>query len=271
MTEHHQHRHDWAFQGPQEVQRLIRDGEVALPFVSQTLGQFDDHSIRRVLDVGAGPGIGTCELARLLPKAQVIALEPSQSMVEAGRSRAADLGVGDRVEVRQGGLPDGLAGIVDIDLVWASMSLHHVADEVGALRALGAVLAPSGVIALVERAGAVVEFASLDSDLMERLADAYEGYFEQMREAIDHHVESSDLAEMVTAAGLRVVSDQESSITHGPTLDESQRGYLTGAVARVIHQLGDSLTSADRDSLHTFAADPTGSFTLTRRVLIASK
>ena len=38
-------------------------------------------------------------------------------------------------------------------MIWASMSLHHVGDEVAALRVLHEMLEPSGLLAIAEMAG----------------------------------------------------------------------------------------------------------------------
>lgn len=276
MTHHdHGHAHDWAFEGPEEVERVTRDGEVALPFVGLVLDQLGTRDVRRVLDVGPGPGVGTCELARLLPDATVIALEPSASMADAIVARAASEGVGERVQVRQGGLPEGLADLADIDLVWASMSLHHVADEVGALRALAGVMNPGGVIALVERGAPNRVLPDLgDPGLAERLDAAYGEYFSHMRHTLPGEIESGDLAAMVEQAGLRVSSDAEEVVTHAPPLTADQRAFVAAWTGRTLHQLEDSLTASDLDLLRGFVADPRrpdAPITIARRVLIASR
>lgn len=66
-----------------------------------------------------------CELARLFPDADVMAVDSSPAMLD--------------------GLPPA-------DVIWASMSLHHIGDEVASLRLLGALLEPDGLIAAAELA-----------------------------------------------------------------------------------------------------------------------
>ena len=279
MTDHghdHQgHDHAWAFEGPEEVERVTRDGEISQPFVAMVTSQLAGRDVGRVLDVGAGPGVGTCELARLLPQARIIALEPSESMGAALADRAAALGVDDRVEVRRGGLPDGLVGIEDIDLVWASMSLHHVADEVAALQAIRSVLSDDGVVALAERTGMPAQvIPDLRPGLASRLRAVYETYFDHMRHTLEDQVESGDLAAMVEAAGLTVRSDEERSITHAPPLSVDQRAYVAAWTERTLEQLAERLDPQDREAIEAYVADPRRTdapVTITRRMVIASR
>ena len=67
------------------------EGEVLLGFVTGTVGWVtelrgpDAPAVRAVLDVGSGPGVGTCELARLFPEAQVVAVDSSPAMLDRAR------------------------------------------------------------------------------------------------------------------------------------------------------------------------------------------
>jgi len=270
---HEHHEHDWAFEGPEEVERVTRDGEVALPFVARLVESVGDAPITRVVDVGPGPGVGTCELARLLPDAHVIALEPSVSMGAAIEDRAVAHRVADRVEVCRGGLPEGLIGIDDVDLVWASMSLHHVADEVGALRAMRAALAPGGHVVLLERGAPNRVLPDLGTPgLVVRLEEAYDAYFTHMRHTLPGEVESGDLAAMVDAAGMTVVLDEEQTVTHEPPLTDDQRAFVAAWTERTVHQLSDALSEEDLAELRAFVADPQrpdAPIVISRRVLVA--
>ena len=70
------------------------EGELLLGFVTDTARWIDElrgpdaPPVRRVLDIGSGPGVGTCELARRFPDAHVIAVDGSPAMLErATRTR----------------------------------------------------------------------------------------------------------------------------------------------------------------------------------------
>ena len=64
------------------------EGELLLGFVTDTARWIDElrgpdaPPVRRVLDIGSGPGVGTCELARRFPDAHVIAVDGSPAMLE---------------------------------------------------------------------------------------------------------------------------------------------------------------------------------------------
>jgi release factor glutamine methyltransferase len=61
----------------------------------------------RVLEVGAGSGCVSAGLARLLPEAEVLALEPSPAAALLARENVAALGFGERVRVIEAAFPAG--------------------------------------------------------------------------------------------------------------------------------------------------------------------
>lgn len=156
MTSHdhdYQHGHDhWLAM----LDHVELENEVFGAFVTDTAHRLIEirgpaaPPVRRVLDIGPGPGVGTCAWARLFPEATVMALDASQSMLDRTTARAAAHGLGERVEVRLAELPAGLDGLVDVDVIWASMVLHHIGNEAAMLAALSDVLAPGGLLAIAE-------------------------------------------------------------------------------------------------------------------------
>ncbi len=87
--------------------------------------------VRRVLDIGSGPGVVTCLLARAFPDAEVVAVDATAALLERARARAGRLGLGDRVRTHLAELPDGLDALGGADLIWSSKALHHVGDQRG--------------------------------------------------------------------------------------------------------------------------------------------
>ncbi len=66
-------------------------------------GRFDDAGVqvRRVIDLGCGPGVGTALLAQAFPSASVLAVDGARAMLDRAEDRATRLGLADRVETRR--------------------------------------------------------------------------------------------------------------------------------------------------------------------------
>ncbi len=104
----------------------------------------------RVIDLGAGTGTGAIGLARRLPDAEVVAVDISESSLARVDAKARAAGVGDRVRTLVADLDLGWPDLVPIDLTWASMSLHHLADPTRTLSELRRITRPGGLIAVAE-------------------------------------------------------------------------------------------------------------------------
>src|SRR5580692_2386638 len=93
------------------------EGELLLGFVSDaaswvtTERSLDAPPVRRVLDVGCGPGVGTCELANLFPDAHIIAVDSSPAMLARAGQRSAAQGLTSRITTHLAEVPEGLEGI----------------------------------------------------------------------------------------------------------------------------------------------------------------
>jgi SAM-dependent methyltransferase len=241
------------------------EGEVLLGFVTESVTWADElrgggpgsgsSPVRRILDIGSGPGVGTCELARLFPSAEVTAVDGSPAMIEAVRRRAAVHGLADRISTHQAELPGGLDEWAPdpVDLIWASMSLHHVGDEVGALREVLARLAPGGVLVIAE--GAEPARYLPDGDIADRLAEAESRWYEAMRAGLPGSVPSSDLASMVEAAGGAVLGSRTARLRHDPPVSSEARQFAVGRVRRTRDQLADFLDEQQRAELDALVSE----------------
>ncbi len=247
-----------------------REGELFLAFVTDTMGWVSRlrgpgaPPVRRVLDIGSGPGVGTGELARVFPDAQVVAVDSSPAMLDRARERAA-LGEPDgRIQFLLAELPGGLDGVEPVEVIWASMSVHHVGDEVAALRVLHDVLAPSGLIAIAELAEPMrVLPDDLDlgrPGLADRLERAMGDWFASMRDGLEGTAPSADLETMLTAAGLHSVGARFIRERLDAPLSPEARRVALGHVRRTRHQLGDRLDAEDLATLDVLSDvdDPRG-------------
>lgn len=98
----------------------------------------------KVLDVGCGPGTITAGLAERVPRGRVTGVDASEQVVEQARELAADR---PNLEFTTGdvyalGYPDD-----SFDVVFAHQILQHLSDPVLALREMGRVTRPGGLVA----------------------------------------------------------------------------------------------------------------------------
>src|SRR4051812_22654423 len=94
----HHHHHDADFDWQALADKLEVDGTLVLPLVGSVVSDLkaaglDPDRVTHVLDVGCGPGVVTCELARRFPAATVSGLDSSGELLARVRRRAAAEGV----------------------------------------------------------------------------------------------------------------------------------------------------------------------------------
>jgi ubiquinone/menaquinone biosynthesis C-methylase UbiE len=140
--------HNWNAQ----VDRLEQEGRGLLEVIVTAATWASELSgpAGRIIDVGSGPGVGTCELALRFPHSHVVAVDASEAMLSRVSQRARELDLTDRVSTHLAELPGGLPQLPPADIVFASMFLHHTADTDKALRELRKVLAPDGLLVVIE-------------------------------------------------------------------------------------------------------------------------
>src|SRR5712691_8453378 len=159
MTSHHAHHHDHhqAGAGADEAalaELLDLDAEVLHAYLSDVIdwigGLAAGQPRRRILDLGTGTGTGALALLRRFDGAQVIAVDASAAMLDRLRSKAHELGMAGRVHAIQADLDAGWPDTGPVDLVWASNSMHHMADPDRVLAEVLAALQPGGLLAVAE-------------------------------------------------------------------------------------------------------------------------
>ena len=100
---------------------------------------------KRVLDVGAGPGFATVDLAEIVgPTGRVIAFERSSRFLGALEARAAQLGL-NNIEAREHDVAQAPLGTSVADAAWCRWVLSFVADPAATVRHIAQALAPGGV------------------------------------------------------------------------------------------------------------------------------
>jgi SAM-dependent methyltransferase len=213
----------------------------------------------RVVDLGAGSGAGAVALARRLPEASVVAVDVDEPMLEHLRHRAEAAGVGDRVRTVRADLDRPWPELGPADLVWASASLHHLADPAAALAQVRTALRPGGVLAVTEldsfprfltgTTGAALE-ERCHAVLAERRAEA------------GLHV-GDDWAARLTAAGFTIEGERRYDIVLRPPLPAAAGRYAQVSLRRMREGLDGRLGDADLAALDAIVASVEGRDDLT--------
>lgn len=275
----HVHDLDWAAMVPYAE----AEAEVMISFLEDTaslladLAEQDRLDVRRVLDVGSGPGVGTCVLAQRFPTATVVAADGSSEMLANVVPRAERLRLAGRVETRLVELPDGLAALGRAELVWASMVLHHVGDEGAALRGLRARLEQGGLLTLVEF-GEPLRLLPDHADsgrpgLWERLHAARATWLAEMRAGLPGAAASDDYATMLQAAGFELVVDRLVRTHLDPPLDARAREVALMQLKRMREHVEPYAEPGDLEALDllTDETDPAGVLHRADAVIHASR
>ena len=234
----------------------------AIAWIKEIRGA-DVHDPAHIIDVGSGPGVASTAFAIAFAAAVVTAADSSPAMLARAAARAERLGLGNRVRTVVTEMPGGLASLEPADIVWASMSLHHVGDEVEALKEMHDALRPGGLVVIAEFPPNE-HLLSIDSpsinaevpDLWPRLRTASQEWFSDMRAALPGHKPTRPLEEMVTEAGFEILGSRiERLHLDAPLSDVARRtaGKLGVGLAR--RQLAGFLDANDLAHLDALA-DP---------------
>ncbi|MDT3395193.1 methyltransferase domain-containing protein [Streptomyces sp. B1866] len=251
---------DWAAM----ADLLELEGEAHSPYVRQALDELRDLRPGRILDIGSGPGVAACRMAAAFPEAEVTAVDGTPELLERAEARAARLGV--RLRTRVAAFPEGLStGLGPADLVWSGQVVHHVGDQQDALNRLAALLAPGGVLAVVE-GGLPLRWLPRDPGLgrpglQERLDAAMAEGFARMRAELPGSVAVvEDWPGMLRKAGLTEPRSRTFLVDHPAPLADGPRGAVRTTVERLRDKLADLLDADDLATLDRLLdpADPAG-------------
>lgn len=252
---HHHHDGDTAVDGDDGLADLLDlDADVLHAYWADALGwvrrSAGDGPGRRIVDLGAGTGTGALGLARLFDGAEVVAVDTSEEMLDRLRAKALEQGLADRVRTVHADLDDGWPVDGPVDVTWASLSLHHLADPDRVLREIHAATRPGGLIA-------VAEFAERPRFLPDAVGPGLEQRLldELDRDQAAHLPElGSDWTARVTAAGFTLVEERTFDLGLAASAGLGAGDGALGRYAdlwfrRLRPRLADRLTPGDATAL----------------------
>ncbi|ASO21657.1 SAM-dependent methyltransferase [Actinoalloteichus hoggarensis] len=218
---------------------------------------------RHIVDLGCGTGAGTFALLARFPEARVTAVDHSEAHLERLRRKAREHGSADRVRTVQANLDAPWPDLGRPELVWASASLHHLADPDRALRQVHDTLAPGGLIAVVELAG-------FPRFLPEDAPEERPGLEERCHAAADRrhagHVphRGADWGPLLTAAGFTVEDTRTISVDVEHSRSSAVGRYALSGLRRIRSGVAEALQPEDLAALDRLL-DPESPHSLLRR------
>ncbi|GHA76632.1 class I SAM-dependent methyltransferase [Streptomyces termitum] len=254
----HGHGHDTGLAWSELAPLLERQAEVAGTAYREAaawLGTLLPASgVRRLLDVGSGPGVITAMLAEAFPYAEAVAVDGTPELLERARARAEARGLGARVTTLRAELPGEAAALGEADLVWAGNSLHHIGDQRAALADFAKVLRPGGLVALVE-GGLTPRHLPRDIGIgrpgLEARFDAeHADWFARMRSELPGAVrEPDDWRALFASAGLVPAGTRTFLVDVPAPVPQVVRELAVSHFGRLREGFGDSLGAEDRATL----------------------
>lgn len=245
---HHHEDIDWATMGPM----LERNAELAAPQNREIAAWLRTWQPEPALiaDIGSGSGSITFLLAEIFPKADLIAVDPAEPLLERARERAARENLTGRISTLNAELPQGISELPPADLLWIGRALHHVGDQEGALSALADRLAPGGAIALLEGG---LNQRSLPRDigfgrpgLQSRLDLADDEWFTRMRADLPGaKAVTEDWPTLLKEAGLHHAGTRSFLLDLPAPVSEAARAQIISELSRRRDMHEDTLTPED--------------------------
>jgi SAM-dependent methyltransferase len=284
---HHQpgeRSHGKAFDSEWFAAILEAEGEMTAGLTEEAIAVCADlfaaerQEVRRIIDLGCGPGVGTFLLARAFRFATLLAVDGSLTMLERTRARA---GQADRVTALQLDLDGDLQSLGRSDLVWAAMAIHHSEDEVATLASVGSRLRRGGLLCLLERADPPA--IRLGDELgrpgiWDRLLAAGSAGSEGAGRSLPGAANAEAYPAMVAEAGLELVDERHLAGTVSAPRDAATHEFIAHHLVETVRSVSSAVDRSDAEALRalldTTPPFPAGCWdgaelTFSRRLIIA--
>jgi SAM-dependent methyltransferase len=259
----HEHEHDPGHE-VDLADMLDLDAELFGSYLDDMTAWADKHAREvphRIVDLGAGTGTGSFALAKRFSQAEIVAIDSSASMLERIEASARRQGLTGRLRVVQADLDVAWPEVGAVDVAWAALSLHHVADPDRLLSDLFAALNPGGLLV-------VIEMDSLPRFLPDDVGHGRSGLETRLHDAMaqDDWNAHPDWRASLERAGFAMAAQQTFDIVVDPAAPSLER-YARLFLSRARSALEDRLTSDDLDTLDHLLADESAHALLRRRDL----
>jgi len=202
----------------------------------------------RILDMGAGTGVGTIALARQFSAAEVIAVDLSEQMLSRVQSKALELGLDSRIRTVHADLDVACPALGDIDITWASNSLHHMADPNRTLREVFSSTRPGGLVAVAEMAERI---RFLPDDIGFGRPGLETRCLDALRSELAHSLPTlgADWSRLLHTAGFDVLGEQTFTIELTPPHSPAAARYAQLWLRRMRSGLARKLNDDDLQTL----------------------
>lgn len=194
-------------------------------------------------DVGCGGGGMAKALAAAMPAGTtVVAIDADPDVLEQAREHTAGAVRCELASMDDGAEPLRKAIDAPADLIWASASVHHAADQQAAVDALASLLAPGGRLALAE-GGLPARSLPWDLGVGEpglelRLDLAQDRWFAAMRDSLPGTVPMPyGWTDALTRAGLTDVSTRSILTESSAPLSDERRDRLVAQFQLRVYRL----------------------------------
>jgi SAM-dependent methyltransferase len=207
-----------------------------------------EQTPRHIVDLGCGTGTGTFALLARFPEAEVTAVDSSADHLQRLQVKAETLGLADRVRTMPADLDADWPVFGRPELVWASASMHHMADPDRTLRKVHELLESRGLFAVVELAG-------FPRFLPEDAPRERPGLEERCHDALArHHAEhvphrGADWGAKLTAAGFSIEGERTVTVNIDGADSKAVGQYALSSLERLRAGAADTLSAEDLTAL----------------------
>ena len=262
--QHRNHRHDHSAttnptwdDGLAEI--LDLDAEVVRPLLTDVITWIDgltaDQPVRRILDMGTGTGTGALALAAHFADADVIAVDASTDMLRRLGDKISTLPFGGRIRPVHADFDDRWPDCDNLDLIWASASLHHLKDPDRVLPQALSALQSGGLLIALEM-DYFPRFLPDDIGLgAPGLEARCHAAMTELHASTDAPNLDTDWSEHLTRAGFSTPTRRSFTIDLTPPLPAATGRYAHALLSRLRAGLDTRLSSEDLATLDALTTE----------------